>query len=415
MNIAYVVPEFVTETKGGGLASYINNIAQILAARGHRITVMVKSTVNERIAYQENIVVERISVDLSKADANIPGSYYREWSRMLNHKLKVLHEREHFDVVQYANWTALALYRTDIPTVVRISSDLPYWRAANTLQYDPKKQYFCEKITDYLEELALMQADTVFGPSRLLANIISERTGVSVEVLESPFDRKMIKEDDTVYRDVLQGKTYLLSFGNLNLLKGYKLIGDVIFDVLKAHENLVYVLAGNDHGWSNEFGEHVSAVGYIKEHAREYANRVIYLGALDRELLYPVIRNSLLCVMPSRIDNLPNACIEAMALGKVVIGTRGASFEQLIHNDVNGLLIDREDAEGLKRAVAYAFHMQPEKRWEMGLRAKERVKALSADIVADKTIALYQRTINNRKPQTNSRYYEKVLEKCENF
>ncbi len=42
--------------------------------------------------------------------------------------------------------------------------------------------------------------------------------------------------------------------------------------------------------------------------------------------------------LPSRIDNLTNTCIESMALGKVVIGTQGAIFEQLIEDGVNCFL-----------------------------------------------------------------------------
>lgn len=399
MNIAYVVPEFVTELKGGGLASYINNIAQILAKRGHQITIIVKSEVNERFIYRENITVERVHVDLSKVDPKVPGSFYCEWSKVLNQRLWTLHEREPFDVAQYANWNALALYRTSIPTVVRISSDLPCWRAANTLQYDPRKKYPCVNKTDHLEDLSLTRADAVFSPSHLLANIISERTGVPIEVIESPFEQKDIQEDHTVYQNMLLDKPYILSFGNLNLLKGCKLIGDVIYDVFDSNDDILYVFAGQDHGWTGEQGEHVSAIEYIKKQAREYADRVVYLGALDRERLYPVIQNSLLCVMPSRVDNLPNACIEAMALGKLVIGTYGASFEQLIHDHENGILVEQDNLVALKSAIIDAIHMPSDDRQKMGKCAIARTKDLSGDIIADKTIEFYRKAVEKKAAQ----------------
>lgn len=412
MNIAYIVPEFVTEVKGGGLASYINNIAQILAAKGHKITIIVKSAINESLIYRQNIVVERTYVDISEVDVRVPGSYYCEWSRVLNQKLNDLHKLERFDIAQYANWNALALYRTEIPTVVRISSDLPHWRAANTLEYIPQKRYCCEKIVDYLEDLALMHADTVFSPSFLLAGIISERTGTSVEILESPFERKNIKENDTLYLDRLLNKNYLLTFGNLNLLKGSKLIGDIIYDILSKYQNLNYVFAGNDHGWKGEHEEHVSAIDYIRKCAAEYADRIIYLGALDREILYPVIRNSLFCVMPSRIDNFPNACVEAMSFGKVVIGTNGASFEQLLCDGKSGILIERENPDALKRAINQLLQMTCEERNRIGLCAIDRTKNLCAEIIADKTIALYQETIEKGRTNTFNLYYKQLLNKC---
>lgn len=413
MNIAYVVPEFVTEVQCGGLASYINNIATILAKKGHKITVIVKSNVTERFDYKENITVDRVYVDLSNVDSSVPGSFYREWSRVLNGRLIYIDENiEKIDIVQYANWNALAFYRTNIPTVVRISSDLPYWRAANTLSYDTRKEYCCEKMTDFLEEIALMRADKVFGPSQLLANIISKRTGVSIEVLESPFEVKNVKEEYVLYDKVLKGKEYVLSFGNLNLLKGCKLIGDVVYDILNMKENLIYVFAGNDIGWNDEIGKHVSAIEYIKRQAKEYSDRIVYLGALCREQLYPIIRNSLFCIMPSRVDNLPNACIEAMSLGKIVIGTWGASFEQLIVDEVSGFLVEKENRSSLLDACQKVMHMDVHERSKIGLQAIERTKVMAADIIAEKTVTLYEETIRNGNSRNYKKYYDKILKKC---
>ena len=41
MNIAYILPEFVTEKEAGGLATYYDNISRMFADRGHSITIFV--------------------------------------------------------------------------------------------------------------------------------------------------------------------------------------------------------------------------------------------------------------------------------------------------------------------------------------------------------------------------------------
>ncbi len=46
MHIVFVTPEFVTECRGGGLASYLSNIAKILAEHGHAVTIVTSSRHN---------------------------------------------------------------------------------------------------------------------------------------------------------------------------------------------------------------------------------------------------------------------------------------------------------------------------------------------------------------------------------
>lgn len=415
MNIAYVVPEFVTEIKGGGLASYINNISQILADLGHNITIIVKSQEDGAINWGNNIKVVRVSVSLDNVDENVPGSFYREWSRVLNERLIEEHNQGgNFDVVQYANWNALAFERTSIPTVVRISSDLPLWRAANRIDYDVNAEYDCIKVTDYMEDIALMNADEVFGPSELIANIISQRTGKEIKVIESPFYQRKIQCDESIFKQFLLGKRYILSHGMLNLLKGTKLIADNIYDILNLDKSIYYVFAGKDCGWEDENEDFINAIDYIRKMAREHADRIIYLGTLPREQLYPVINNSLFCVLPSRIDNLPNTCIEAMSFGKMVIGTRGSSFEQLISDGENGFLIERENGEQLVDKINEVLKLSDAKREEVEARAKVRIKRMEPELVAAKVIQLYQNAINGNTSLGDEGYYKSLIEKYSN-
>ncbi len=72
------------------------------------------------------------------------------------------------------------------------------------------------------------------------------------------------------------------------------------------------------------------------------ASRLVLIDNLPHRQLYPIIAAARLVVLPSLVDNLPNACLEAMGLGTAVIGTTGASFEELITDGVNGFLVPSE-------------------------------------------------------------------------
>ena len=104
--------------------------------------------------------------------------------------------------------------------------------------------------------------------------------------------------------------------------------------------------------------------------AGEFKNRVILIPPTSvKEQVYDVVSKAELIVLPSRVDNLPNTCIEAMSLGKIVVGTRGASFEQLIQDGYNGWLAEIDNPVSLLEKIDRAMGMTKEKKALFGERA----------------------------------------------
>lgn len=394
MNIVFVTTEFVSEGNfGGGLASYLNNISEILANLGHHITVITASDNDESIQWKDNILVERVYINEKSVKTPYHWKECLIFSYVLNKRLRnIIRRGDHIDIVQYTNFCGLALFRTKKPSVVRISSDMLLWRNANIEGFDLNKTYSCEKIGDYIEDIAVKKADSVYGPSKLLAGIIGQRTKRTIEVIESPLIQGNYKYDESTYEENLEGKTYLLTSSTLSRMKGAQTIAEGIYEILKKSSDLYYVLAGTDRPIQVS-GEYISSVDYIMSKAGEYKDRVIYLGTLERGKLYPVIEHALAVILPSRIDNLPNSCIEAMYLKKVVIGTMNASYEQLIEDGENGFLIERDNSDSLVEAVNKVIHLTEEQRNEMGRRAKERTNQMNADIIAEKLIKFFHETL----------------------
>ena len=115
---------------------------------------------------------------------------------------------------------------------------------------------------------------------------------------------------------------------------------------------------------------------YVWEMAGPCRGRVLYLGKMRHGQLLPVVRKALAILLPSRLDNLPSTCIEAMAEGKTVIGTRGTSFEQLIEDGENGLLCGIDDPVGLRAAIDRVL-TEPGLAATLGGRAQVRIAELS--------------------------------------
>src|SRR5205814_5838002 len=120
---------------------------------------------------------------------------------------------------------------------------------------------------------------------------------------------------------------------------------------LEQHPDAYAVFVGRD--METELGSSMAA--FARTHCSRFADRLILLENLRHTQLYPVIDGAHLVALPSLMDNLPNSCLEAMALGKVVVGTNGTSFDELITDGVNGFLVDpnRPDALADKLIAAW--------------------------------------------------------------
>jgi glycosyltransferase involved in cell wall biosynthesis len=123
-----------------------------------------------------------------------------------------------------------------------------------------------------------------------------------------------------------------------------------------------------------------SMAAFARAQCNSSGDRLMIMENLPHSQLYPVIAGAHLVVLPSLIDNLPNACLEAMGLGKVVIGTTGTSFEELIVSDVNGFLVPPDNPQALADKMIAAW---TDKRLaEMSVAAKQQV----LEIAPEKTI-----------------------------
>ena len=86
-----------------------------------------------------------------------------------------------------------------------------------------------------------------------------------------------------------------------------------------------------------------------------------------------------------------------MAFKKIVIGTRGTSFEELITDGVNGFLCDKDSPESLFEVIALVMQMTSTRCAEVGEKAYQRTAELSPDRIVNKLISIYTRAIEIKR------------------
>jgi len=97
-------------------------------------------------------------------------------------------------------------------------------------------------------------------------------------------------------------------------------------------------------------------------------------------------------VLASKKEGLGTSVLDAMSVGKPVIGSRAGGIPEMIIDSENGLLVDKQNPQQLAEAILRLAQDQ-KLRDQLGSAARERVKLFSREEMIRKNLELYQRLL----------------------
>jgi glycosyltransferase involved in cell wall biosynthesis len=404
MIIFYVTTEFIDPYNKtvipGGLANYLHKITRALQKMGHEIHVVIIGEIKQEMEYNGISLhfikkLLKIFVIMCKILRKLKINCLHENTLFKNNTialsarkfLKKMKRRYNIDIVQYASYLSTGQYfNEDIPSCLRVSS------YAKLLQ-EATGSINQAEITNEAE--TLKKSRFVFGPSKRTNAFITSDLNLQIEIktIETPFVKYDSGEDNTVYNKLnaqLGGSEYVLFVGTLWNLKGSDEIAAIIYYFLRKYPQTFFVFIGKQ----LKNGD-VPVFDFIREKALEHQNRLIWFDNLPHSTLYPIIRHARALILPSRYDNMPNVCIEAMGLKKVVLGTYEGSCDQVVEDGNNGFLCHGSNPSSLLIGMERVMDTSETELKEMGERAYLKVNDLEPEKIAEKLLDYYQYVINN--------------------
>lgn len=392
MNILFVTSYFwnPNELSSNGFLTYLSRVSQSLYSLGHRPIILALGDRNRRRVENGVEIIQvydgHVSISNNKSIDWILDSFRRSYK--LNQEIKQIESKMKIDIIQFASTRGTALfYYGKTPAVMRLS------------MYS-KNYFFADKVSAgvspramaWIERCASRRCNAVFAPSKVVADAFCQDVRRKVYVIETPYVEDVDIYDDYYVKTYLKGKKYALFFGMLDTRKGIDVIGECLEQFLCKNRDCYFVFVGKDFSSDGE-----TTVKVLRKRAGVYVDRVISFPVLPRTQLYPIIQSADFVVLPSLMDNLPNACIEAMSLGKVVIGTYGASFDQIIRHGISGLLCQIGSSNDLLEKMQMAVLLDDRQKERIGHNAKKRVGQLRPEIVGKKLLSFYQYNIETVK------------------
>ncbi|MGA3065899.1 MAG: glycosyltransferase family 4 protein [Tepidisphaeraceae bacterium] len=350
--IAFVTPGFVTErNNASGLGNYINKMAQALVRAGHVPEIFVSSFSGPDRLDHNGVCVHRVHPR--------PAGGWLSWCPMppgwrglgqlryvmqrrsamitLAAALEARDREAPFDLVQSPDTDGTGLEiqpREGRPHLVRCS----IMAELNAVEEARRRPWFPGFQSRYILR-TVRRAEIAYAPSQFGANYYEKRLGRRVHVIRPP---ALIEIPEEVAPVAGVPERYLLHFGTLNPSKGTLWLAEALGLAWQREPEIKVVVAGDIHNIDTEG---------MRRRWGERARNVIFLGPLRKPQLYTLLRGALASLAPSIIDNLPNTVIESLLLGIPVIGTRGASIDELVEDGRTGDLVALRDAPALAEAM----------------------------------------------------------------
>jgi glycosyltransferase involved in cell wall biosynthesis len=308
---------------------------------------------------------------------------------------RALAEREkdrRFDLVHSSDVAVPGLFVEKSPNrslLVRSSWARGLWLSSDRV--NPKIDV---QLVSFLERKLIRRADVAYAPSHLVASYYSSRLGRKMEVVRPPVlvDTRVEKDRKLPWK---LPDRFLLHFGPLGPIKGTDVVAEALPLVWRHEPDFTMVFAGMFRTWINS--KRVSAPEMFNTYSRtwgHFADRVFWLGEIERVRLHEVIKMAEASVLPSRIDNLPNTALESLVLGVPVVGTYGSSIDEIVEPGYSGELVPIGDPAALAEIMLKVWRR--EVNWlGKGFQKPSVMEEMSSEAAAANLLRLAGLQANN--------------------
>jgi len=393
----------------GGIGAYVANIARLMAERGEIVHVIGERWEGAPLARETSqegrLIVHRIGADdaLQPHWRNIPNcaadeldglkrtAFPNQWfSWHAAFLIEWLIEHEDIDVIEGQEWEAPLYYfllrralgmgpQRRPPCMVHLHSTSETIRHFNGALTTPRPYVLVKR----MEEFCIRSADALLCPSQYFAQQCADRYGLPagrVKVIHLPLGTvtPVEREHDVWTRGSI------CFVGRLEPRKGIVEWIEAAARIAKEHSEVVFDIVGADI-WQLQR----SLIGRIPRTSR---SRFRFHGAKTRAEILGLLAGARAAVVPSRWENFPNVCIEAMGAGLPVIATRLGGMVELVEDGRTGWLAPDTGVAGIVDGLADALRRclaaSPAELASMGHAAAETVhRVCSNERIVDAQLA----------------------------
>lgn len=385
----------------GGIGQWAREMAMGLAARGHEVTVICRSEIEDPyIDFIDGVWVHRI-VQQPYLRADAPE--YKPAPHSLIHysgaaceEIRRIQDRRQFQLVCgpiFDLEPLVSLRELDIPCVVSLHTTYKLMEPHKP-EWSADERYH----RDHVEAAVATEREILETAPFLASN-----TRALLADLESAYDVKLLADRAVVIHhglgDLAQGvepfpsppgAIRLLFVGRLELRKGADLLLDALPQLLAMHPEIMVDIVGDDQvavdgkSLRERFEERA-------HHDRTDIGRVTFHGTVSRDDLLRHYATCDIFVAPSRYESFGLIFVEAMIFAKPSVGLAVGGVAEVVTDGVDGILLSEADAALLVAQVSRLVG-DAELRERLGATARKTYESrFRIEQMIDASEAFYRR------------------------
>ena len=411
---------------GGGIGTYAFLISQLLAEFGETVHVISQAWEGAEKAIQEEcngrLIVHRIPFEdwtalrKPKPHADLSSNLGRSLFNTEFHaqgfswEAGLLAERlvevEGIDLIEGQEYEAPLYYfllrrasgqgpRRSPPCIVHLHSPTVFIATFNDWDLNAPAISTARR----LEEYCIGAADALLCPSSFLARQVQEHYGVEpgrIEVIPLPkADGGRIRRATDTW---INGP--ICYFGRLERRKGLlEWIGAAV-QIAQEAPQAVFEFTGANILGCNPIESELVLIEMVPTKLRP---RFIFHGGQARQRIPEYLARARIAAVPSRWENFPYACIEAMSSGIPVLATRQGGMPEMIRDGHTGWLADQPTPEHLAQTLRRALETPPNVMAEMGRQASREIEQICGpSLVLEKQIEFRRRIVQRQAHRSPS-------------
>ena len=224
-----------------------------------------------------------------------------------------------------------------INTVHRLSVVEKKWARSELKGFLDAFLYY--PLTIWLEKIAIKKSDGIIAISQEVEKELAEYIKTDYKTPEIIYNGIEIEDVPEIKPNLNQ----LIFVGRLTKIKGiFPLI-----DCMALVNNRIQLIMVGDGPSREELQK------FIKQKGLEH--RIKLLGSKDKSEVLALIKASYALILPSYHESLGIVLLEALSLGRPVIGSNVPGIDEIIINDKNGLLFEAGNTEQMARCINRIF------------------------------------------------------------